>query len=87
MKEAGMFSNIKGLIIGELKDMKEQNIAFGKSTDEIVMDVCGELEIPIISNFPCGHGKYQVTLPLSTVVKLEANSVSPTLTFLNSFVN
>jgi muramoyltetrapeptide carboxypeptidase len=87
MKEAEMFKNIKGLIIGELMDMKDQDIPFGKSTNEIVMDVCGDLDIPIISNFPCGHGKYQVTLPISTIVKLDANAVLPNLTFLSAVVN
>ncbi len=84
MKEAGMFQNITGLIIGELVDMKDQDIPFGKSTDEIVLDVCGDLDIPIISNFPCGHGIYQATLPISIPVQLDANSDSPSLTFLES---
>jgi muramoyltetrapeptide carboxypeptidase len=84
MKNAGMFENIKGLIIGELVDMKDYDDPFGKSTNEIVMDVCGDLDIPIISNFPCGHGIYQATLPISIPVQLDANSDSPSLTFLES---
>ena len=84
MKKTGMFENIKGLIIGELVDMKDYDDPFGKSTDEIVMDVCGDLDIPIISNFPCGHGIYQATLPISIPVQLDANSDSPSLTFLES---
>ncbi|HIF82980.1 MAG TPA: LD-carboxypeptidase, partial [Candidatus Marinimicrobia bacterium] len=84
MKKAGMFKNIKGLIIGELVEMKDYDDPFGKSTDEIVMDVCGDLDIPIISNFPCGHGIYQATLPISISVQLDANSDSPSLTFLES---
>ncbi len=84
MKKAGMFENIKGLIIGELVEMKDYDDPFGKSTDEIVMDVCGDLDIPIISNFPCGHGIYQATLPISISVQLDANSDSPSLTFLES---
>ena len=85
-KEAGMFNKIKGLIIGELVDMKDQDTPFGKSTDEIVMDVCGDLDIPIISNFPFGHGTFQATLPISVPVQLDANSGSPSLTFLESAV-
>lgn len=84
MRKAGMFDNIKGLILGELVNMKDQKIPFGKSTDDIVMDVCGDLDIPIISNFPCGHGKYQATMPISTSVRLDATSNSPTLTILES---
>ncbi len=84
MKKAGMFDNIKGLIIGELLEMKDDAEPFGKSTDEIVLDVCGDLDIPIISNFPCGHGIFQATLPISVPVQLDANSGSPSLTFLES---
>ena len=84
MKKAGMFKNIKGLIIGELVDMKDYDNPFGKSTDEIVMNVCDDLDIPIISNFPCGHGIYQATLPISIPVQLDAESELPLLTLLES---
>jgi len=86
MRKAGMFDNIKGLILGELVNMKDQKIPFGKSTDEIVIDVCGNLDMPIITNFPCGHGKYQATMPISTSVRLDATSSSPILTILESTV-
>ena len=87
MKKAGMFDKIKGLVIGELVDMKDYDNPFGKSTDEIVMNVCGNLDIPIISNFPCGHGIYQATLPISIPVQLDAESELPLLTLLESPVN
>ena len=84
MKEAGMFDNIKALIIGELLDMKDYDDPFGKSTDEIVIDVCGDLNIPIISNFPCGHGIFQATIPISVPVQLDAKTDIPSLTLLES---
>jgi len=86
MRKAGIFENIKGLIIGELINMKDQKISFGKSTDEIVMDVCGDLDIPIIANFPCGHGGFQATMPISIPVKLDTKANSPSLTLLESSV-
>ena len=60
LKSSGSLAQIKGLIIGEMLEMGDSTTPFGKTTDEIVLDVCGDLEIPIISNFPCGHGDYQV---------------------------
>ncbi len=86
MKEAGMFENIKGLIIGELVDIKDYDDPFGKSTDEIVMDICGDLNIPIVSNFPCGHGTYQATLPISIPAELNANEQKPYLKLLEPAV-
>lgn len=84
MKEAGMFENIRGLIVGELTEMKDQIIPFGKTTDEIILDVCGDLNIPIVTNFPCGHGNYQATLPISLPVELRADKNFVELLFLKS---
>ena len=72
MQKAGMLDNISGLIIGELINIKDEDISFSKSTDEIVMDICGEMDFPIVTNFPCGHGSYQATLPISLPVELQA---------------
>lgn len=72
LKMSGSLQHIKGLIIGEMVEMSDSNTSFGKSTDEIVLDVCADLDIPIISNFPCGHGQCQATLPISHEVELHA---------------
>ena len=39
---------------------------------------------PIVTNFPCGHGKYQATLPISIQVELDTESESPSLNILDS---
>ena len=67
---------IKGLIIGELVDMKDDEIPFGKTPDEIILDVFGDLDIPIVTNVACGHGKYQMTLPVSHPVMFNVSSES-----------
>ena len=87
MKEAGMFENIRGLIVGELIEMKDEIIPFGKTTDEIILDVCGDLNIPIVTNFPCGHGNYQATFPISLPVELRADNNFVELLFLESPVS
>tara|TARA_B100000073_G_scaffold292181_1_gene255390 strand:- start:1025 stop:1960 length:936 start_codon:yes stop_codon:yes gene_type:complete len=87
LREAGVFKNIKGLIIGELQNIKDQDIPFGKNTDKIVMDICGDLNIPIISNFPCGHGTYQCTFPISVPIELNASQEIPSITILESPVS
>ena len=85
IRTAGMLDNIAGLIIGELHEFKDQDVAFERNTDEIVMDICGDLDIPIVSNFPCGHGTYQATLPISIPVELYAKQ-QPYLTLLEPAV-
>jgi len=74
LQKAGVFDNITGLIVGELINMKDEDVPFGKSTDDIVMDICGKKDFPIVTNFPCGHGTNQATLPISLPVELQAGS-------------
>jgi len=78
LKTSGSLQHINGLIIGEMLDMGDSGVPFGKTIDEIVLDVCRDLDFPIISNFPCGHGDYQATLPVSHEVELHAEE-DPTI--------
>ena len=84
MKESGLLNKIKGLIVGEMTDIHDQKIPFGKSTDEIILDIFSDIDIPIISNFPCGHGEFQATLPISINAQLDANSQIPSITLLEN---
>lgn len=77
LKESGSLDEIAGLVLGEMLEMSDTTESFGKDTDEIVLDVCGDLDIPIIANFPCGHGACQATLPVSHEVELHAEGESP----------
>ena len=86
MRTSGMFDQINGLIIGELEDMRDQEVRFGRNTDEIILDICGDLDIPIISNFPCGHGKYQATLPISITTEINTTKKELPITITDSSV-
>lgn len=77
LRNSGSLDRITGLLIGELVEMRDGEVPFGKSTDEIVLDVCGDLGIPIVSNFPCGHGDCQATLPIAHELELHANPECP----------
>jgi len=72
LKNSGSLDQINGLIVGELAEMSDTDVPFGKTTDEIVFDVCCDFDFPILSNFPCGHGRYQATLPVSHSIELHA---------------
>ena len=77
LKNSGSLDHINGLVLGEMLEMGDSEIPFGKDIDEIVLDVCGDLDIPIISNFPCGHGDCQTTLPISHEVEIYAQGEDP----------
>jgi len=77
LRNSGSLDHIHGLVIGEMLEMGDGDEPFGKDTDEIVLDVCSGFDFPIISNFPCGHGDYQATLPISHNVEIHAEAPEP----------
>ncbi len=80
LRASGCLDGVRGLVFGELLEMHDGgDVSFGKTTDEIIMDVFGDLDVPIISHFPCGHGGCQATLPVSHTVELHADPDDPRL--------
>ncbi|KAA9132794.1 LD-carboxypeptidase [Marinihelvus fidelis] len=78
LRSAGCLDGIRGLVVGEMLEMHDGgDVSFGKDTDAIIMDVFGDLGIPIISHFPCGHGDCQATLPVAHTVELHADPDDP----------
>ena len=77
LRSTGSLERIAGLLVGEMLEMGDSDVPFGKDVDEIVLDVCGDLDIPIVSNFPCGHGDCQATLPVSHEIVLDATGEQP----------
>ena len=77
LRNSGALEGIRGLVLGEMLEMTDNGEPFGKTTDEIALDVLGDLAIPIISHFPCGHGRHQATLPISHDIELHAQGETP----------
>jgi len=47
---------LRAVIVGEMKDMKDNNIPFGKTAYEIISEILTECNIPVCFGFPAGHG-------------------------------
>ena len=57
-----------------------------RNTDEIILEICGDLDIQILSNFPCGHGKFQSTLPISINPEINTKNKEAPLTIIDNAV-
>lgn len=55
LKRAGKLDNLKGLIVGSFTEMKDSDIPFGQSPEEIIMNQVREFNYPVCFNFPAGH--------------------------------
>ncbi|MBU0672717.1 MAG: LD-carboxypeptidase [Candidatus Margulisbacteria bacterium] len=81
LKLAGKLKRVRGLIFGRMVDCHDLSGKRHKIRD-IVNDILGDLDIPMVYGFPSGHARGRganVTLPLGVSVTLNANR--PSLVF------
>lgn len=55
LKRAGKLKNLKGLIVGSMKEMKDNAVPFGMNAREIISRVVREYNYPVCFDFPAGH--------------------------------
>lgn len=83
LKISGKLKKLKGLIIGGMTEMKDNNIPFGKTAYEIIADAVNDYDYPVIYNFPAGHCEPNLPLILGRTVLMEVKQEKATLEFFD----
>lgn len=55
LKRANKLKNLAGIMVGGFTDIKDNDIPFGQTTAQIILDVVKEYDYPVCFNFPAGH--------------------------------
>ena len=55
LKRSGKLASLAGLIVGGMTDMKDNDIPFGKTAEEIIFEAVAEYNYPVFFGFPAGH--------------------------------
>ena len=74
---------MKGIIVGSMSDMHDNEIPFGQNEVQIISEITKEHNIPIAFEFPAGHQKDNRTLILGKKVDFEVNDKEVKLIFKN----
>ncbi len=74
------FNGLKAIILGGFTEIKENDIPFGFTIEEIINNVLYKENVPVINNFPAGHitPNYPIVLGGQIKIKREGNSVKIT---------
>lgn len=72
LKRAGKFKGLKALLIGGMTEMKDNEIPFGKSIEEIIYECVSEYDYPLYFNFPSGHISNNLAVRLGCEAELKA---------------
>jgi len=81
LKRNGCLESLKGIIVGGMTKMHDNEIAWGKNAEEIIDDVTQNYKIPIIYNFPAGHMADNHALIFGKQVTIEANDLESKVIF------
>ena len=82
LKRNGYFENLKGLVVGGMTDMHDNDIPFGKTAEEIILDCVSEYDFPVVFNFPAGHLDDNRTMIFGRKVTLDSGKIKSKITFL-----
>ncbi|MBR1774045.1 MAG: LD-carboxypeptidase [Bacteroidales bacterium] len=55
LKRSGKLNKIKALLVGQMSDMHDNNVPFGKTAYGIIADCLKDTDFPIAFNLPVGH--------------------------------
>jgi len=55
LDRAGKLRNLAGLIVGGFSEIKDNDIPFGQTLPQIIMDVVANYNYPVCFDFPAGH--------------------------------
>jgi len=79
LKRSGKLGNLAGLVVGGMTKMRDNDVSFGKTANEIIAGAVSDYDYPVCFNFPAGHQEdnralilgREVTLEVSDEVRLE----------------
>ncbi len=81
MKRAGYFDNCKGLLVGDMSNMRKNTTLWGTSVEQLIRDALAEYDFPIAFGMPAGHEKENRAMILGKTVELKVAKNKTLMTF------
>ena len=79
LKRAGKLQNLAGLLVGSFTKMRDNEIPFGKTFEQIIREHCETYDFPIAFNFPAGHDERNVAMMFGANYSLTVENDKTTL--------
>jgi muramoyltetrapeptide carboxypeptidase len=86
LRRAGKLSNLNGLIVGHMTDIKDSDLEFGESFQEIVLNAVREFSYPVAFQFPSGHENPNLAWIHGGFATLNATTSKTSLEFQTSTI-
>lgn len=85
LRRAGKLRHLRGLLIGHMTDMKNSDLAFGESVQEIILHAARDYDYPVAFSFPSGHKNPNLAWIHGASARLDVSLSRVTLTYPNIY--
>jgi muramoyltetrapeptide carboxypeptidase len=82
LKLSGKLEHLKGLVVGGMSDMKDNNIPFGKNAEQIINSYMECYDYPVLFDFPAGHIDSNYPLIMGKNAEMEISETGGQLKFI-----
>lgn len=83
LKRNGCLENLKGIIVGSMSKMRDNEIPWGKDALEIIEEITKNYTFPILFHFPAGHIDDNRALIMGSKISMEVNEKKCLIQFDN----
>ncbi|MDX5422224.1 MAG: LD-carboxypeptidase [Hymenobacteraceae bacterium] len=73
LDRSGKLANLAGLIVGDMSDMNDTPVPFGKTANEIILEHAGKYNYPVCFGFPVGHEPLNLALVCGREAELQVS--------------
>ena len=80
LKRAGYFTNVNGVIIGDISSIKKNSTKWGSSIEQLILNVVPK-NIPVLFDFPAGHKADNRALIFGTNLSIKVDEKSNLINF------
>lgn len=81
LKRSGELAKLKGVVVGGMTKMRDNDEPWGKSAEAIIAEHLSEYDIPVMFGFPAGHIRDNRALVLGARVSMKVRKDKATLIF------
>ena len=82
LQKAGVFDEIKALVIGGMTDLQDTTPSFGMTYEDAILEKVKDNNIPICFNFPTVHIEDNRAMIIGAMVELEVNEQGAKLCYI-----
>jgi muramoyltetrapeptide carboxypeptidase len=82
LKRAGKLKNLAGLIVGGFTDLKDNDIPFGQTAQEIIRAAVEEYDYPVCFGFPAGHVRDNQALVMGRLCAVTFSTMQVSITVI-----